>query len=360
MTVKNKIRLIIILLFPITLILNFITKKYPEYIEKFYATKTDKIVREFLSRITGVLPFSVGDFLVLALVIILAVMLFILIIETIKGRFLNSFLNVAVFLSALYILFMLLWGLNYNRHPFAEIAGLKVENSSKQELYALCSQLIERANNLRNFVTEDSEGVMTIEGGYKSVFNRAYQGYDKASKLYPELGGSYGKPKPILLSEVLCYTGITGIYMPYTGEANVNIKIKDFMLPCTTAHEMAHQRGFAREDEANFIGYLTCSMHPDKDFQYSGVMLAVIYSMDALYSSDPEAYEILSQKYSPGVKRDLRNDSDFWAKYRGKVEKISNNVNDKFLKSNGQEDGVESYGRMVDLLIAEQKLKNKK
>lgn len=153
----------------------------------------------------------------------------------------------------------------------------------------------------------------------------------------------------------MSYTGITGIYIPYTGEANVNINSTDFMLPSTVAHEMAHQRGFAREDEANYIAYLTCSMHPDRDFQYSGVMLALIYSMNALAENDIEAYKVLRSKYSEGVKNDLRYDAEFWAKYEGKTQEISNNVNNTYLKSNGQKDGVQSYGRMVDLLIAEYK-----
>lgn len=355
---ETTVRLIIICLLPITVLLNLLSQRYPGITEKIYFVSIDKAMREGLSIVTGWLPFSFGEFLVIILVIVLAVLVINALIKLFKFRTFYSLLTIAAYLSALYILFMLLWGFNYNRYSFDKISGLKVEKSSKEELYSLCDKLISRANGLRGMVDEDSRGVMTIKGGYKSVFSRAYLGYKNASGIYQELGGSYGPPKPVLLSEMLCYTGITGIYMPYTGEANVNIKITDFMLPATATHEMAHQRGFAREDEANYIGYLTCSLHPDKDFQYSGVMLAVIYSMDALYNADPTAYKTLSAKYSPAVLRDLRNEADFWDKYKGKVEKISSSINDSYLKSNGQKDGVESYGRMVDLLIAE--YRNKK
>jgi len=87
-------------------------------------------------------------------------------------------------------------------------------------------------------------------------------------------------------------------------------------------------------------------------------MLALINSTNALADKNIEDYKKIANKLSPGVKRDLKYQNEFWEKYQGKVEEISNNVNDNYLKSNGQKDGVESYGRMVDLLLAEFKAKN--
>ena len=118
---------------------------------------------------------------------------------------------------------------------------------------------------------------------------------------------------------------------------------------------MAHQRGFAREDEANFIAYLVCKSSDYSEFQYSGYLLAAIYSMNALYEYDPDSYKELSAKYSDGVRRDLRYDADFWKQFAGPAEKLQEKVNDTYLKSNKQSDGIHSYGRMVDLLLAEYK-----
>ncbi len=357
--IKNsKIKLAIILLAPLMMILNIITKSYPGFVEKYYSTTINKVIRQVLSIITGVFKISVAEILVPILLIALAASFVIFFIRIKKGGAVNQLVNIFVYASVLYTLFMVLWGFNYNRFSFDKISGLKIEKSSKQELYALCESLIDRANELRTKVNENTQGVMYIPGGYKDVFKRATKGYETASKLYPELGGKYGNPKRILLSEKMSYTGITGIYMPYTGEANVNVNISDYMLPCTAAHEMAHQRGFAREDEANYIAYVTCIKHPDVDFQYSGVMLGVIYSMNALADTDMDMYKQLVKKYSPQVRRDLVYDNEFWQKYKGKVEQVANNVNNTYLKSNGQQDGVQSYGRMVDLLLAEYKAKS--
>ncbi|MCM8709627.1 DUF3810 domain-containing protein [Clostridium sp. SYSU_GA19001] len=353
MNYKFKIKLIIIMMVPFTIILNMIFKRYPAFVEKYYSNSINKVTRQILSLITGVFHFSIAEILVFFLLIMLIYLFIMLIISIRSKNFFNKLANFVSYISILYVLFMLLWGFNYNRLSFDKISGLKIEKSSKQQLYMLCKDLIIRANFLRGTVSEDSKGIMTIKGGYKDVFKRAEKGYEIAEKIHPYLGGKYGPPKRILLSEKMSYTGITGIYIPYTAEANVNINSTDFMLPSTAAHEMAHQRGFAREDEANFIAYLTCSMHLDRDFQYSGVMLALIYSMNALAENDIEAYKELKALYSEGVKKDLCYDAEFWAKYEGTTQDISNNINNTYLKSNGQKDGVQSYGRMVDLLIAE-------
>lgn len=352
---KVEISIIVFALF--TMILNLILKHYPKFVDRVYSTSLNRVTRQLLSIITGVLPFSLAEILVPLLVLILIGLFITLVMKIKSGEFLKHFLILSSYASLLYILFMFLWGFNYNRLPLNQIMGLEIKKASKSELSEICNNLIKKANNLRTVVQENSEGVIEISGGYKDIFNRAQKGYDKASEVYKELEGKYGPPKAILLSEAMSYTGITGIYMPYTGEANVNVNEPDMMLPATVLHEMAHQRGFAREDEANYIAYLSCSMHPDVDFQYSGVMLALTHSMNALSGKDMDEYIKLTKNYSEGVRRDLRYYSSFWKQYEGKVEEASNKINDNYLKSNGQGDGVESYGRMVDLLIAEYRKK---
>jgi len=125
------------------------------------------------------------------------------------------------------------------------------------------------------------------------------------------------------------------------------------MLASTTTHEMAHQRGFAREDEANYIAYLTSTLHPDPDFQYSGVMLALTYTMNTLYRYNPETWIEVRNEYSEGVNRDIEDMKKYWTHYQGPIDQISTNINNTYLMANRQKDGVNSYGRMVDLMLAE-------
>jgi hypothetical protein len=194
---------------------------------------------------------------------------------------------------------------------------------------------------------------MRLNGSIADALQRAQLGYDRAGAVHPVLAGSYSRPKGVLVSPLWSYTGITGMYSPYTGEANINTDQPLSSLPHTVLHEMAHQHGFAREDEANYIAYLACEMHPDADFRYSGVLAAVIYTANALNAVAPERYEELAKTYSDAVRRDLKAESAFWSQHEGLVAEISDTLNDQYLKSNGQADGSKSYGRMVDLLLAE-------
>jgi len=360
MKIRRKIKkLIFISLLPFGIFLTYISSLSPSYVEKLYSDGIYQIIGKLLSNLTGIFPFSIAEFLVL-LIIFLSIYkilkLFCKILKQKEGRFssfINSLVSLIATISFLYFLFIMIWGLNYYRLPFSQIADLDVQPATTKELRDLCEDIIRRANKLRNVVNEDSSGVMYIKERNQATFKRGFLGFEKGAELYPQLGGTYGQPKGVKFSKLMSYGGISGIYFPFTGEANVNTDIPDSLIPCTASHEMAHQRGFAREDEANYIAYLTCKLHPDVDFQYSGTLLALINSMNALYQYDKEEYRLLSQLYSNGVVRDLTAISKYWQKYEGPIERTSSKINNAYLKSNRQKNGIYSYGRMVDLLIAE-------
>ncbi|WP_432665538.1 DUF3810 domain-containing protein [Wukongibacter baidiensis] len=359
-------RIFLILLLPLAILISYIGSKFPYAIEKLYSNSIYKLINQSLSRFTGVFPFSVGELLLISIVIASIAAIIVIIIRIIKLKnkrihlCLNFLLNTIILISIAYFTFIVIWGLNYHRLPFSKISRLDARPSSTDELVMVCNDLIDRANKLRVDIEEDSFGVMNLNYSKKKVFTKATEGYNVASNLYSELGGIYGRPKGIILSKGLSISGISGIYSPFTSEANVNIEIPDCMIPSTTCHEMAHQRGFAREDEANFIAYLTCTMHPDIEFQYSGTLLALIHSMNTLYKYDRDEFTKLRKRYGDGVNRDLISLSEFWKSYEGPVERASEKLNNAYLKSNYQKDGVRSYGRMVDLLIAEYRSKESK
>ena len=162
----------------------------------------------------------------------------------------------------------------------------------------------------------------------------------------------------MLLSHLWSYTQITGVFTCWSMEANVNIDVPDFTLPFTMCHEQAHLRGFMREDEANFIAYLACMESEDQAIQYSGASMAAMYAMNTLYQADYERFCELYATYSPGVQRDFAAQSRYWAQFEGPVAEVSDKVNDTYLKANRQTDGVASYGRMVDLLLANYRAKH--
>lgn len=354
---KYRTRIFLLFLFPLSLLIDYLAALNPYFVEKYYSTAINRFTIESLSSLTNFIAFSMYEVTIITAIIgfIFYFIYTIFIIcrggKSLKSGVANFLLNCGVVLSIAYFLFIILWGLNYNRLPLYE--GLKMDNEKHtvEELGDLYEYLIDKTNALREEVPVDNNSIATVDGGYESVLDRAVLGYEAASKEFEVLQGDFGEPKKLLFSEFFNYTGITGIYFPYTGQPGVSIKAPSMTIPATTLHEMAHQRGFAREDEANFIAFLVGTMHPNKDFQYSGYVLALSHTGRVLYKEDPELYKTLSLKKSDKVKADENYNFKFWDKYSGKIEEISSKVNDTYLKSNGISDGEKSYGRMVDLLI---------
>lgn len=375
----KRFKLFSLILFPIALIFNFIGSKFPYLIDKYYSCFINKFIVQVLSKISGVFPFSLYE--VTMYLVVFSILLFIMhIIITIFKNSLSSYrkrygtriysatsvfqnyiLNILSVLSIAYFLFIVLWGLNYNRLPLQttlinnynltsnkDISTFKHDSGDLANLYKF---LINKANETRKSVLEDDKYVMKANSDYKGIIDRAQLGYNDIGHILPQISGNYAKPKYVLSSNLMCYSGITGIYFPFTGEANVNVAIPDIYIPSTTLHEMAHQRGFASEDEANFLGYLASINHPDIDFNYSGYILALNHTANALYKADYDTYVTITKTISEDVRRDLINNNQFWDKYEGKVDEISNEFNNSYLKANGVKEGTASYGKMVDLLL---------
>ena len=360
---SSKTQLFLILLLPLGILLTQVSRSFPNITEEFYSSFFYEIIANILSAITGSLPFSLAELMLLSFVVFVLWYILKTILDLYKSKnkklkiLKNFLLNILAAGGLIYFSFQLLWGFNYQRLTLDKIFQLPVRKSSSNELYELCQRLIKTSNILRERIDEDQFGVMELPYDRNHILKTAQLGYDKASLQYAKLKGNYGTPKGLLLSTPMCYTGITGFYFPFTNEANVNMAEPVSFLPFTTAHEMAHQRGFAKEDEANFIAYIACINHPDINFKYSGTLSALSYSLNALGRSDNDAYKILFSTCSNGVINDLRYNQEFWKKYSGPIEKVQDKINDTYLKSQSQKSGTKSYGAMVDLLLAQHRQK---
>jgi len=143
---------------------------------------------------------------------------------------------------------------------------------------------------------------------------------------------------------------ITGVYSPFTAEANVNTEIPGYTIPFTAAHELAHLQGYMREEEANYLAFLACSCSENTDLLYSAYFNAYIYTSNALYSVDRDAYLRVRKKLSEDVASDLKANNEYWHGYDSFVADISDTVNDTYLKVNGQTEGTDSYGNVAELL----------
>lgn len=245
------------------------------------------------------------------------------------------------FLGLLAFLYTACCGVNYYRRPFSSYLNLDVRESSVEELTALCEYLTEKVNE----TVDDTP----YSAAWNTDARRAMSGL---ARQYPQLAGGYPRPKGLWLSWILSVQQLSGVYSPFTVEANYNRDMTDYNIPHTICHELSHLRGFMREDEANFIGYLACIQSDSKAFCYSGYLTGWVYAGNALAAQDPETYYSLYGLLNEKTKSDLRENNAFWDRYEGKVAEVSNQMNDVYLKINDQQDGVKSYGRMVDLMLA--------
>lgn len=346
----------LLLLLPAAFALDFMAKSSPDFAE-WYAVTVYPVYAEFFSALTGILPFSLGELCLIALAVFLLVYLARNIYRLVRygeNRFerLVRFLSVPL-LIAVCIAFLCVtnYGTNHRRYPFAAVSGLEVRDSSVEELYDLCVALTETANALREDVAEDENGVFTCS---ESVWADAKAAKSIFNDLHPDCPTLYttGTPKPVFFSEVMSYLDISGIYCPFTFEANVNVHMDDVLVPVTMCHELSHLSGYMREDEANFIAFLACIRSDNADFRYSGAYLAMVNATNALFSADLELWKEVDALKSDALRRDVQSNNAYWKRYDTPVAEVSNKVNDAYLKANGQANGVRSYGRMVDLLLA--------
>jgi hypothetical protein len=330
---------------------------FPDLVERFHAQALFRWISWPIGFITSLLPFSLTEVLLIVGSPVLLVLLIIWLVRLIRlpgkwirfGRLLRGMAWTA---SLAYLLFMLLHGLNYARLPVAASFDLPARERSAAELETVATWLAARTAELRALTQEDDSGVFILSSGIHEALQTGSLGYAAASAEYPLLAGGRLRPKGVLLSHYWSYTGITGLYMPLLVESNINIDQPDYSIPDTILHEMAHTRGFAREDEAGFLAFLAGIAHPDPDFAYSAMLATTVRSMNALYGVDKDAYNRVAGLLGDGAWRDLSAGNAYWKQFEGPVQETSNQVNNAYLQANLQDDGVKSYGRMVDLVLA--------
>lgn len=243
-----------------------------------------------------------------------------------------------------------MWTPCYYAPGFAEQSGVDDGPLELEELETVTRWFAALASEYADEVPRDENGACTTDRD--SVLDRAAGVFEGAAELYPFLDGEALRPKPIHFSRIMSYLDFTGFFFPMTGEANLNMDSPVFLLPSTSQHEIAHQRGVAMEQECNFVAVLSCLESEYADFRYAGAALAYIYLGNALAGADYEAYTEIYYSLSDTVSADFKAQSAYWDEFRDSAaQKASNTVYDSFLKSNGQELGMQSYGACVNLLV---------
>ena len=331
--------------------------KYSESHKNFsewFALNVQPLWQGSMGRFTSLFPFSVNE-VVIYLAILAAVFFLIrditrLFKGTQKKLWLLYWLRTAVLVGGILFLMSTVGsGVNFSRYTFAEKSGLSTAGGTVDELEALCRRMVEGVNRYADLVERDEDGCCTVAD---TLGQDSIAAMKKLSETYEFLDVYYVRPKAVLWSEFMSHANFTGIYSPFTGESQYNALIPQYNLPHTVCHELAHAAGFEREDEANFIGFLACLESGDPTFAYSGYLLGYIYATNALYKADYDRFAEARKGLDPKASHDLDVNTEYWSRYQGKVAEVSDHINNSTLEFHGVEDGVKSYGRVVDLMIA--------
>lgn len=326
---------------------------FPEFSDIFNRY-VSPFVRGFLATLTGWIPFSLAEFLLLMVpFIVIAIVVFGL------KRYSSSWRDVLIFsltiLSvAAYVFSTFTLGFvpAYRGSRLDKKLGLDKQPVSAEELRDTTYAVLEELTAIESEIGFKSDGFSVMPYSYEELNDKLMDAYDVACEKYDFIPKLHSRVKRIMLSEPMTYTHISGVYTFFTGEANINTNFPDYTLPYTAAHELAHQRGIAREDEANFVAFLVCKESDDVYIRYSAYLNMYEYLRNALYAANTDYYTETYYSVPVNCRKEMTAYSKFFDKYRENViEEVSESVNDTFLTINGTE-GTRSYGMVVDLAVA--------
>ena len=258
-------------------------------------------------------------------------------------------LTAACLALTVYAGFCLLWGAAYHTDGFQEKSGITAQPVSVEALERVTVYFAGQLADAADGVPRDGDGVCATDR--KAVLAAADRAYDGLYGEFPFLRLETGRVKPFGCSRALSVLRFTGFYFPFTGEANVNMDSPAAYLPATVCHEMAHQRGIVSEQECNFVGILAAIRCDDAAYRYAGWLEGYAHLSNALYRADPERCLAIRSALPETVRADLRADAAYWSQFQGPVSQASESVYDVFLKTNGDANGVRSYGMVTDLLV---------
>ena len=279
------------------------------------------------------------------------------------ARPLRHFLgHLFLILSALLVLYVFLCGINYHRTSFSQEAGLSVtldEHGTvydEADLIALCDYLVTEMNDTEAqldvpYIGQTAETPKPSAAWLWHAGRTGQRAMEKLGERYRRLSGHYPYPKPILNTWILSVQQTTGVYSPFTVEANYNRDIAYYDIPFTICHELSHLRGYMQEEEANFIGVLATIGADDLYFNYSGYVSAWVYAGNALARIDSTAFATLYARINARTRQDMLYNNAYWKHFEGKPAEAHEQLNDAYLKIQGQATGVRSYGHVTDLML---------
>lgn len=345
---KPKLMLILSLSLPVQVLLIFWASQNETWIETNYAMVFFPFIAQAMSFLYSAIPFSMGDIFYIILIFMMVKWL-IGLFYTKKYQLKHKLLQMTSFLAVVYFIFNLFWGLNNYRLPIHQKLDLSTDYTTA-ELKSISCQLIDAVNKEQNRLTTSDTAMVTFpdKNDFKASVQQSFVSMQQ-NELITRLPSATIKSS--LFSTALTYAGFSGYYNPFTNESQINALVPAFRLPTIMAHEKAHQIGYAKENEANFIACMVTINSRDRLLRYSGLSYALKHCLNDLYFRDKAMREALISDLNPGVVKNFKKLSLFWSKYDSPFEPVMKVIYGHFLKANNQPKGIKTYNYVVALLV---------
>ncbi len=345
---KNKKFIIAFSIIPQYFLIKWVSH-YPNFIETYYSTGIYPYISKLFRFMLGWIPFSFGD-AVYALAIIYIIRWTIKNFKRLKTDTKNWLLDVFSAISIVYFAFHLFWGINYYRLPLYKNLELKSDYNTEQ-LVEVTKKLIVKSNKIHHDIIKNDTLPVDIPYSRSTILKMVPLGYNNLEKEFPNLEYHPKSIKKSLFSLPLTYMGFSGYLNPLTNESQVDGLIPKYIFPTTALHEIAHQLGYAAENEANFIGCLAAINHDDNYIKYSGYTFALRFCLNEIYLRDEDLFDSLSGTVNKGILINYKEMREFWEDYANPTEPLFKTTYSAFLKANKQDKGMKSYSYVVALLV---------
>lgn len=325
------------------------------WVETYYTFGLYPIISKTLRTLLGWVPFSVGDVVYMAAFVWLVLKTWKLLM-LLKRRQAKTYLSWVLLRKYLklgllvYLVFSLFWGLNYDRQGIEKQLDLKLATYSVDDLFTLTAVLQQRLN----FYAERTDSLARLRYNENDfLFAKGAEAYQTAKAKYPFLTYSPASIKPSIFTPVGHWFGFTGYYNPFSAEAQLKTSIPVFAKPFVVAHEIAHQIGYAKENEASFVAYLTAKNSADISFIYSTYFeLYRDAVFQCMLTPTKTLTETLRKNIHPQVRRDLEELRIYLARNKNFIEPFMSGAYDKYLRLNNQPKGKATYDEVIAYLIA--------
>jgi hypothetical protein len=328
--------------------------RFPQKIESVYGASVYPLIARFMSEVNRLVPFSLAEVLLVGA--LLAATVFFFARKRTRGWkvfILHSAVSMWILCGLLLASFLVLWGFNYARPSLEQRLGVNIEGVDAEEVLDAGRRCLRQATMFHDELGVSSEIPTTLPMDFATLNGIVDHRLRSLRLPGDRICHSTSPVKKLYLSTAMSYMGLSGIFVPFTGEPSINAKLPDVSIPMVVAHEKAHQHGITDEGEANFVAFLACSGAETAPYlRYAAFLSAGTRLLGSAAVYIPQDARQAWEETGPGPRRDLQAIRDFWSRYEGPLSVLAQKVNDTYLRTQRVPGGIQSYGRVTRLLIS--------